>query len=70
MTLQRSTHHSTENGSERMRHFVDEEKCRMTEHRFGTITGKYLIYRGMETSLKDVQYINVEEYLCRLAVDA
>lgn len=53
-----------------MRHFVDEEKCRMTEHRFGTITGKYLIYRGRETSLKDVQYINVEEYLCRLAVDA
>ena len=62
--------HSTETVPEQIRHLIDEEKCRMTEHRFGTITGKYLIYRGMETSLKDVQYINVEEYLCRLAVDA
>lgn len=62
--------HSTETAPEQIRHLIDEEKCRMTEHRFGTITGKYLIYRGMETSLKDVQYINVEEYLCRLAVDA
>ena len=46
-----------------MHHLIDKEKCRMTEHRFGTFTGKYLIYRGLETSVKGVQYINVEKYL-------
>lgn len=58
--------HSTETAAEQIRHLVDEEKCRMTEHRFGTITGKYLIYRGPKMSVNDVRYINVEEYLCRL----
>ena len=45
-----------------------------TEFRYGTITGKYVIYRGATTSLvqagvetlEDVAYLNVEEYLKKL----
>lgn len=38
----------------------------MTEHRFGPITGKYVIYRGPAENVEDVQYLNVEAYLCNL----
>ncbi len=56
--------HSTIVVPEQTRHLVDEEKCLMTEHRFGTITGKYVIYRGLETDVNGVQYLNVEDFLC------
>ena len=56
--------HSTEIVPEQTHHLIDEEKCRMTEHRFGTITGKYVIYRGPAHKVGDVQYLNVEEFLC------
>ncbi|MBP5223613.1 MAG: ATP-binding protein, partial [Lachnospiraceae bacterium] len=58
--------HSAEIVPEQIRHLVDEEKCRMTEHRFGTITGKYVIYRGPAEKADNVQYLNVEEYLKRM----
>ena len=58
--------HSTEVVPEQTRHLIDEEKCRMTEHRFGTITGKYVIYRGLSETSGDIQYLNVEQYLCGL----
>ena len=60
--------HSAEIVPEQIRHLIDEEKCRMTEHRFGTITGKYVIYRGPSETVDDVQYLNVEKYLCELRV--
>ena len=56
--------HSAEIVSEQTRHLIDEEKCRATEHRFGTIKGKYVIYRGHAKTVGEVQYLNVEEYLC------
>jgi hypothetical protein len=56
--------HSAEIVSEQTRHLIDEEKCGATEHRFGTITGKYVIYRGPAKTVGEVQYLNVEEYLC------
>ena len=56
--------HSTEIVPEQIRHLIDEEKCRMTEHRFGTISGRYVIYRGPAKTVDDVQHLNVEEYLC------
>ena len=49
------------------RHLVNAEKCAATEHRFGTIIGKYVIYRGEPAQSGDVQYRNVEEYLKSLA---
>lgn len=51
---------------EQIRHLIDEEKCKMTEHRFGVITGKYVIYRGPAETMDDVQYLNVKEYLCAI----
>ena len=35
----------------------------MTSHRYGEITGKYVIYPGESGDLEDIQYLNVEEYL-------
>ena len=58
--------HSAEIASEQTRHLVDAEKCRATEHRFGTITGRYVIYRGPAGTVGKVQYLNVEEYLCEM----
>ena len=45
------------------RHLIDEEKCAQTEHRYGTITSRTVIYRGETTESDNVKYVNVEEYL-------
>ena len=66
--------HSKEIVSQQCKHLLDEQKCKDTEFRYGTITGKYVIYRGATTSLvqagletpEDVAYLNVEEYLKKL----
>ena len=58
--------HSTEIVPEQARHLQDAEKCRMVEHRYGTITGKHVIYRGAEVEVDGIQYLNVESYLCSL----
>jgi len=55
--------HSTEINANQYRHLVDKEKCEETEFRFGTIKGKYVIYRGERCEVEDIQYLNVEEYL-------
>ena len=55
--------YSKEQVPEQSRHLKDEEKCAMTSHRYGEITGKYVIYRGESGSLDGIQYLNVEEYL-------
>ena len=56
--------HSTEAVEEQTRHLRDEEKCRLTEHRYGRITGKYLLYRGKDRLQDGIQYVNAEKYLC------
>ncbi len=66
--------HSKEVVTQQCKHLLDEQKCKDTEFRYGTITGKYVIYRGATTSLvqagvetpEDVAYLNVEEYLKKL----
>lgn len=55
--------HSEETVPNQYRHLVDPEKCAETEHRFGTITGRYVIYRGETVRSEDIRYLNVEEYL-------
>ncbi len=55
--------YSKEQVPEQGRHLKDEEKCAMTSHRYGEITGKYVIYRGESSALDGIQYVNVEEYL-------
>ena len=49
---------------DRYRHLLDEEKCRLTEHRFGQIAERTVLYRGENMQLDNgVKYWNVEEYL-------
>ena len=58
--------HSAEVVPEQYRHLIDEDKCKATEHRYGKITGKHVIYRGIGCMVDGVQYLNVEEYLYSL----
>ena len=55
--------HSKKVVANQYRHLINAEKCAETEHRFGEITGRYVIYRGGETGVDGVQYLNVEQYL-------
>lgn len=55
--------HSSQILPQQYRHLVDEKKCADTEHRYGTITGKYVLYRGESQQVGEIQYRNVEEYL-------
>jgi predicted AAA+ superfamily ATPase len=48
---------------EQYRHLKDENKCAMTSHRYGDIVGRYVIYRGEDTVLDGIEYLNVEKYL-------
>ena len=58
--------HSEEAVSQQYRHLVNEEKCAQTEHRYGSITGKFVIYRGKSRVVDGIPYQNVEEYLRNL----
>jgi hypothetical protein len=55
--------HSKEVVPAQYRHLTDEEKCAQTEHRYGTITARTVIYRGETTETDNVKYVNVEAYL-------
>ena len=55
--------HSDEAVPQQYRHLIDEEKCAQTEHRYGPITGKFVLYRGKNIMMDGIQYQNVEEYL-------
>lgn len=59
--------HSAEVVPQQYRHLIDEEKCAQTEHRFGPITGRFVLYRGENRVLENgVVYQNVEDYLKQL----
>lgn len=55
--------HGKEIAPEQYRHLIDESNCEKTEHSFGKITGRYVIYRGETAESEGVNYLNVEEYL-------
>ncbi len=59
--------HSTHVAPQQWRHLVDKEKCAQTEHRYGRITAKTILYRGDSHSEGEVVYRNVEEYLRDIA---
>ncbi len=48
---------------EQVRHLTDPEKSAITEHRYGPITRKTVLYRGTTQDADGVRYVNVEEYL-------
>ncbi len=59
--------HSEEAVPQQYRHLIDEQKCAQTEHRYGPITGKFVLYRGESQVVDGIRYQNVEEYLRSLA---
>ena len=58
--------HSRETVSAQYRFLADEEKCRQTEHRYGPVTEKTVIYRGETQVFEGIRYKNAEEYLTEL----
>ena len=59
--------HSNVTNPAQYRHLKDAEKRRQTEHRYGHITKNAVLYRGATHMEGDIEYINIEEYLCSLA---
>lgn len=41
---------------------IDDEKCAATEHEYGTITKKTVLYQGENTVINGIEYRNVAEY--------
>ena len=59
--------HSKEKDPLQYRHLINEENCKQTEFRYGTILEKVVLYRGESTeSEQGIIYRNVEDYLCDL----
>lgn len=59
--------HSTEAAPEQYRHLLDADKCARTEHRYGTITERTVLYRGENRVENGIYYRNIETYLRELA---
>ena len=56
--------HSTVADERQLRHLLDSEKLSTTEHRFGTIRKRTVIYRGEDfTHPSGIAYRNAAEYL-------
>ena len=56
--------HSQQAVPEQGKHLRDEEKCELTERRFGPIAGKYVLYLGPEQDAPDgIAYRNAESFL-------
>ena len=58
--------HSTEIAEKQARYLRNAEKCHVIEGKFGTIVGKYVLYRGENAIMEGVEYRNVEQFLCEL----
>ena len=59
--------HSDQITKNQYRHLNDEDKLKQTEHEFGAITKRTVLYRGKNQSVEDVFYRNVVEYLEELS---
>lgn len=59
--------HSMEVVPEQYRHLIDADKCAQTEHRYGTITERTVLYRGESHMENGICYRNIEEYLRELS---
>ena len=59
--------HSDRIFPEQYRHLIDREKCALTEHRYGRITKKTVLYRGEPATENGIEFENVESYLLDFA---
>ena len=55
--------HRTEAVPQQYRHLMDKATCAQTEHRYGLIIGKFILYCGENRVIEGIRYQNVEEYL-------
>jgi len=58
--------HSDKIDARQAKYLRDEDKNAIVAHRFGTISGKYVLYRGQTQTVDGARYLNVEEYLINL----
>lgn len=59
--------HSRECVQEQARHLRDEEKISVTNHRYGEVTGRYVLYLGENTDTEEgIAYRNAEQFLKNL----
>lgn len=59
--------HSKEKDPLQYRHLINEDNCKQTEFRYGTILEKVVLYRGESSEAEQgIIYRNVEDYLCEL----
>ena len=58
--------HSTEIVERQTRYLRDNESCKIMEAKFGTIMGKYVLYRGEDVTVDGIGYRNVESFLREL----
>ena len=56
--------HSSQAFPEQARHLRDDEKCTLTQRRFGALVGKYVLYQGKNIDAEDgILYRNAEKFL-------
>lgn len=58
--------HSEKATKEQTRHLLDQEKTKLIENKYGKIIKKAVLYRGKDTNVDDIQYLNVENFLMKL----
>lgn len=58
--------HSNKAVEGQSRYLKDVERCKIIESKFGRITSKCVLYRGENQTVDCVDYLNVEQFLCKL----
>lgn len=58
--------HSEKATKEQTRHLLNQEKTKLIENKYGKIIKKAVLYRGKDTNIDDIQYLNVENFLMKL----
>jgi hypothetical protein len=55
--------HSDKISLNQTRYLNDIDKCKTIENMYGIITNKYVLYRGNDELVNDIQYLNIEKFL-------
>lgn len=58
--------HTENQDPHQYRHLVNEDMCRRIEFKYGAIHEKIVLYRGHDTVIDGIKYLNVERYLEQL----
>lgn len=59
--------HSDKLVAEQAKHLLNKNKCDIIESKYGRITDKCVLYRGENSVLGEIKYLNVEQFLTCLA---